>query len=78
VQQSNVHENTIENTLFTLRVDFTQLENAVNKYHDSLLDSELGKSKSAYGAVKVMEAIVDSDTKTIKKVLTDEKNKDIK
>jgi len=49
----------------------------VNNYHDSLLDSELGKSKSAYGAIKVMDAIVNSDTKTIKKVLTDEKNVDI-
>jgi len=41
------------------------------------LDSELGKSKSAYGAIKVMDAIENSDTKTIKKVLTDEKNVDI-
>lgn len=49
----------------------------VNNYHDSLLDSELGKSKSAYGAIKVMDAIVNSDTKTIKKVLKDEKNVDI-
>lgn len=53
------------------------MEEVVNKYHDSLLDSELGKSKSAYGAVKVMEAIVNSDTITIKKVLTDNKNEDI-
>lgn len=49
----------------------------VNIYHDSLLDSELGKSKSAYGAIKVMNAIVNSDTKTIKKVMTDKKNEDI-
>lgn len=49
----------------------------VNEYHDSLLDSELGKSKSAYSAIKVIEAIANSNTKTIKKVLTDKKNKDI-
>jgi len=49
----------------------------VKKYHDSLLDSELGKSKSAYGAIKVIDAIANSDTKTIKKVLSDKKNKDI-
>jgi len=53
------------------------LDDVVNNYHDSLLDSELGKSKSAYGAIKVMDAIVNSDMKTIKKVLTDEKNVDI-
>lgn len=49
----------------------------VNNYHDSLLDSELGKSKSAYGAIKVINAIINSDTKTIKRVLTDKKNEDI-
>ncbi|VVC41334.1 Hypothetical protein CINCED_3A012915 [Cinara cedri] len=53
------------------------LDDVVNEHHDSLLDSELGKSKSAYGAVKVMESIADSDTNTIKKVLTHEKNEDI-
>jgi len=53
------------------------LEKVVKEYHDSLLVSELGKSKSAYGAIKVMDAIRNSDPKTIKKVLTDEKNKDI-
>lgn len=54
-----------------------KLDEVVYNYHDSLLDSELGKSKSAYGAIKVVDAIVNSDTKTIKKVLTDEKNEDI-
>lgn len=49
----------------------------VKKYHDSLLDSELGKSKSAYAAIKVIDAIENSDTETIKKVLSDKKNKDI-
>lgn len=53
------------------------MENVVDDYHDSLLDSELGKSKSAYGAVKVMESVAHSDLKTIKKVLTDKKNEDI-
>lgn len=55
----------------------SQLENVLEEYHDSLLVSELGKSKSAYGAIKVMNAIRNSDSKTIKKILTDEKNKDI-
>ncbi|KAL5233567.1 hypothetical protein ACI65C_000977 [Semiaphis heraclei] len=54
-----------------------KLDEVVNNYHDSLLDSELGKSKSAYGAIKVINAIINSDTKTIKKVLTDKKNEDI-
>lgn len=54
-----------------------QLEDIVNKYHDTLLESELGKSKSASGAIKIMEAIVNSDSNTIKRVLTDTKNKDI-
>lgn len=54
-----------------------KLNDVVKKYHDSLLDSELGKSKSAYGAIKVIDAITNSDTKTIKKVLSDKKNEDI-
>ncbi|XP_025199108.1 microsomal triglyceride transfer protein large subunit [Melanaphis sacchari] len=54
-----------------------KLSDVVKKYHDSLLDSELGKSKSAFGAIKVIDAIVNSDTKTIKKVLTDKKNENI-
>lgn len=49
----------------------------MDEHHDSLLDSELGKSKSAYGAIKVIESIANSDTNTIKRVLTDKKNEDI-
>lgn len=54
-----------------------KLERVVNEHRDSLLESELGKLKSAYSAIKISEAIVNSDSKTIKKVLVDEKNKDI-
>lgn len=56
---------------------YLQLANVVNEYRDSLLDSELGKSKSAFGAVKILKAIKNSDTKSIKKVLTDKKNEEI-
>jgi hypothetical protein len=46
----------------------------VNTYHDSLLDSKLGKSKSAFAAIQVIKAIINSDTNMTKRVLTDEKN----
>lgn len=49
----------------------------MKKYNESLTESELGKSKSAYGAIKLMKSFVNSDIKSIKKVLTDKENEEI-
>ncbi|XP_050546940.1 microsomal triacylglycerol transfer protein [Daktulosphaira vitifoliae] len=54
-----------------------KLKDVVKKYHDDLIDTELGMSKSAFAAIKVIDALRNSNTDAIVRVLKDKENEDI-